>query len=242
MHLVDQVNQTPLAWKNEWNDRQHGLWPLGPKYTPVYRQRVVVHIPPNFPSNRAFWLILAIWKRDVDGYKNLSIHSSELQQLSDTQIVLREFAIPAEGEVALPENALDIRFEDGFVLRGVALPTEAAPGDRLTIPMTWEAVSDGEEDWVQFLHFVHAETGALWNHDQSPLGARLPTRLWYEGLRDTKAWQFTLPEDLAPGRYAIYTGLYRLSDLARMPVQDENGEALPDARVPLGMLIVMDRE
>ena len=203
----------------------------------MYRQRVVVHIPPNFPGNRAFWLVLAIWKKG-DGYENLTIHSSELRQLSDTQIVLQEFVIPAEAALPLPEDALDIRFEGGFALRGAELPAEATPGDRLRIPMTWEAEAEGEEDWVQFLHFVHEETGTLWNHDQPPLGARLPTRLWYEGLRDTEAWQIALPEDLAPGRYAIYTGLYRLSDLARLPVEDEDGVALPDARAPLGSLMI----
>ena len=106
--------------------------------------------------------------------------------------------------------------------------------------MTWETTADGEEDWVQFLHFVHEETGALWNHDQQPLGARLPTRLWYEGLRDTETWQITIPEDLAPGRYAVYTGLYRLSDLARLPVSDADGMPLPDARVPLGSITISD--
>ncbi len=104
--------------------------------------------------------------------------------------------------------------------------------------MTWETTADGEEDWVQFLHFVHEETGALWNHDQQPLGARLPTRLWYEGLRDTETWQITIPEDLAPGRYAVYTGLYRLSDLARLPVTDADGKPLPDARVPMGSIAI----
>ena len=108
----------------------------------------------------------------------------------------------------------------------------------MAIPFTWQADSEGREDWVQFLHFVHEESGALWNHDQQPLGARLPTRLWYEGLRDTETWQFTLPADLAPGRYAIYTGLYRLSDLGRLPVSDADGMPLPDARVPLGYLTI----
>ena len=106
--------------------------------------------------------------------------------------------------------------------------------------MTWEATKDGTEDWTQFLHFVHEETGALWNHDQQPLGARLPTRLWYEGLRDTETWQITIPEDLAPGRYAVYTGLYRLSDLARLSVSDADGMPLPDARVPLGFLTITE--
>ena len=71
---------------------------------------------------------------------------------------------------------------------------------------------------------------------REPLGSRLPTRLWYPGLKDTETWQFPIPEGILPGRYAIYTGLYRLSDWARMPVRDAEGMPLPEARVPLGYL------
>ncbi len=241
LHLVDQANQTPLAWKNEWNDRQHSLWFLGAQYTPLYRQRVVVRIPTDFPSNRAFWLILALWEKSGGEFMNLPILSSELQQLSETQIVLREFVIREESVVAWPADALAYRFANGFVLRGAALPESARPGERLAIAMSWEAAAADEQDWVQFLHFVHEESGALWNHDQPPLGARMPTRLWYEGLRDTEIWEVVLPAELAPGRYAVYTGLYRLSDLARLPVQDSAGMMVADARALLGHLTIAER-
>ena len=168
----------------------------------------------------------------------MTINASDHQQLSDTQVVLRELVIPAPLSPA-PSVSL-AEFENGFALIATELPEIARAGETLAIPFTWQAASDSTEDWVQFLHFVHEETGALWNHDQQPLGERLPTRLWYEGLRDTEAWQITLPADLASGNYAIYTGLYRLSDLARLPVHDSDDMPLPDARVPLGFLTITE--
>ena len=84
------------------------------------------------------------------------------------------------------------------------------------------------------------ESGFFWNHDQPPLGMRLPTRLWYAGLADRETWQSTLPADMPTGRYQLYTGLYRLSDLARMTVYDEFGESLPEARLPLGFIEIQD--
>ena len=69
---------------------------------------------------------------------------------------------------------------------------------------------------------------------------KLPV-MWYEGLRDTEIWQVALPAELAPGRYAIYTGLYRLSDLARLPVQDSAGMMVADARALLGHLTIAER-
>ena len=96
----------------------------------------------------------------------------------------------------------------------------------------------GEEDHVQFLHFGHAESGEWWIYDQHPLGPRLPTRLWYQGLADSEVWQVPLPADLAPGRYTFFTGLYRTRDSERVPVSDADGTPWLDARVPLGVLFV----
>ena len=87
----------------------------------------------------------------------------------------------------------------------------------------WGAESAGSEDYIQYLHFFHDDSGAYWTIDQMPLGLRLPTRLWYEGLRSSEVWQFTLPADLQPGRYSIYSGLYRLSDMQRLGVTLADG-------------------
>ena len=237
VHIVDQANEAIYIAHTNWSGRLAGKWIPGR----LFKDKQYMFITEELPTERALWFVFSLWEQTEEGeYTTIPIRSSEDHQLSSTHVVLREFFIPAEEGFALPENALDFRFENGFSLRGAELPTRAAPGDALTIPMTWEAAAEGEADWVQFLHFVHEETGALWNHDQPPLGARLPTRFWYDSLRDTEVWQFNLPEDLAPGRYAIYTGLYRLSDLARLPVSDANGTPLPDGRVPLEFLTIRE--
>ena len=72
----------------------------------------------------------------------------------------------------------------------------------------------------------------------SPLGARLPTRLWYKGLVDSQMWTVQIPADLADGRYAVFTGLYRASDHQRLPAYSPEGLLVEDARVPLGFLMI----
>ena len=234
LHLVDQKTRASIvAVNHHFSDPQwHRI--VGR----TYRQSVDLNIPPDLSVNRAFWLVLTLWRQVGDSHPSLTISASDHQQLSDTQVVLREFVIPAPSSTA-PSVSL-AEFENGFALIAAELPEIARAGETLAIPFTWQAASDSTEDWVQFLHFVHEETGALWNHDQQPLGARLPTRLWYEGLRDTETWQFTLPTDLPPGRYAIYTGLYCLGDLGRLPVGDENGLPLSNSRVPLNYITISE--
>ena len=90
----------------------------------------------------------------------------------------------------------------------------------------------------QFLHLGHEDSGEWFVYDQAPLGQRLPTRLWYTGLADSETWRVPLPADLAAGRYAVFTGLYRSSDLERVPARDAEGTPWLDNRVVLGSLII----
>ncbi|MCE2490885.1 MAG: hypothetical protein J4G17_13065 [Anaerolineae bacterium] len=155
---------------------------------------------------------------------------------NERQVILGEMVLrsSAANNVTRPLAV----FDKGFSLNPIAIPASARPGDSLEIPVGWSSSVDGREDHVQFLHFIHETNGTWWNHDQPPLGLRLPTRLWYSGLTDSETWRLTLPADLAPGRYAVSTGLYRSSDRMRMPVRDPDGQLLAEARVPLGTIVI----
>ncbi len=151
-------------------------------------------------------------------------------------MVLGELALRSDGPAPSP-TSLAV-FDNGFTLEELELPARAQAGDALPLRFAWRSDADGIEDHIQFLHFVHDESGAWWGYDQQPLGPRLPTRLWYPGLADSETWLVPLPEDLAPGRYALYTGLYRAGDLVRVPATDRRGQVWQDQRVLLGSVIV----
>ena len=129
-------------------------------------------------------------------------------------------------------------FDNGFTLDTVSLPATAHAGDTLNINSPGAATAPGSEDHIQFLHLGHAETGEWFVYDQQPLGARLPTRLWYSGLADSEVWSVPLPADLAPGRYDVFTGFYRARDGERVPATDADGAPWLDARVKLGSSII----
>ena len=237
IHLVDQVSGESVASLDEYAYRGHGFWLLGPDYMSIYRQWMEIKIPPQTPTNRALWVVLTLWREKDGEYVRQKVIASDHQLLDDTQVVLDELVLPAASNAAPPTVPLAL-FDSGFMLDAVDIPARAQPGETLTIPFTWHSSSDGSDDLVQFLHFGHEASGAWWVYDQQPLGPRLPTRLWYNGLVDTETWNVPLPADLAPGRYAIFTGLYRQSDLERVPASDADGRPWLDARVPLGSLIV----
>ena len=238
VHLVDQVTGASVASNDVWADRQHGIWLLGADYAPLYRQWIEVEIAPDTPVNRAYWIVLALWRPQEGGeFKRQKVFASDLPQLDDRQIILDEFALPADTTSA---SAVPLAsFANGFLLEAPRLPEQATAGETLAIAFDWRSDQDsGDADYSQFLHFVHADSGLWWGYDQFPLGARLPTRLWYSGLADSETWQIPLPADLAPGSYALFTGLYRASDLQRVPATDADGTPWLDMRVALGNLVI----
>ena len=232
--LLDQNTQEVVAKADHWGDRKIALNTV----QGIHRQSESFTIPATAPRNRALWLTLSFWYQDEDGaYHDYTISASDRRLLSERQVILTEFVLPTEVD---PSSGSSIAtFDNGFELRQVELPAEAYAGEPINAIFTWFTANDATEDWSQFLHFVHEESSTFWNHDQPPLGTRLPTRLWYAGLTDHETWQFTLPADLPPGRYQLYTGLYRLSDMTRMTGYDELGVPLPVGRLPLGYIQIV---
>lgn len=239
LHLIDQTSGASVASRNMHSDLQFHLLQI-PGYAHVYRQMLVLEIPPDAPKNRAYWLALSFWReRDVD-YEILKVITSDHKLLGDAQVVLDDLVLPSAE--AAPSSAPLAIFDGDITLSAADLPDQAMSGEALPIQFTWTAANDGAEDYIQFLHFGHQASGEWWVYDQQPLGARLPTRFWYAGLSDSETWQVPLPADLEPGAYQVFTGLYHHRDRERLKAKDASGAPIVDARAPLGDLIIEPRE
>ncbi len=236
LDLIDQASGETVANQNKYVNRQLEFLLFGPDYLPVYRDATELIIPPTTPANRALWLVLTFWRNEEGDYVRQRVVRSDLPLLSDSQVILGEFVLPASSEAS--SAAPLARFDNRFILTAVSLPERATAGADLPIAFGWRSDTNGREELAQFLHLGHTESGEWWVYDQPPLGARLPTRLWYSGMVDTDTWAAPLPVDLAPGTYAVYTGLYRQSDKERLPAASADGRIFPDARVPVGILTV----
>jgi hypothetical protein len=236
IHLVDQVSGESIASDDKWAGRHHSLFFLGPAFEPVYRQSMEVVLPPHTPANRAYWVVLTTWRMNRREFLSQVVVASDHRQLNASQIVLDELVTRAPSPV--PTAAPLASFSNGFTLYATNLPESSGRGAILPIQFTWRSDIDTREAFVQFLHLGHEESGEWWVYDQHPLGPRLPTRLWYSGLSDSETWLVPLPDDLAPGTYSVYTGLYRTDSGERIAVSDAEGKPYRDARVRLGQITV----
>lgn len=236
VHLVDQVTGDSIASRNLWADRVHLGFLSGHGYTPVFEQPLALQIPPQAPTNRALWVVMSVWRKNGDDFTYQQVLESDRRLLSDTQVVVAELVLRA---ASAPSPATPLAaFDGGIFLYGLDMPERVHAGETMRVAFRWRTNADGSEDYAQFLHFVHQESGALWSFDQQPLGPRLPTRLWYSGMVDTETWAVPLPADFESGTYALFTGLYRQSDLGRLPAKDADGAPYTDAAVPLGNLTI----
>ena len=237
LHLVDQATGESFAGADESASRQE-RWRMHSRsyYFYMFKQRISVQLSPPFPTNRALWLVLTLWRKEGNAFVHQKIISSDYPLLDETQVILGEFVMQAQ---SVASSSIPIaNFENGFTLDAANVPESAQAGETLAIPFAWRTDKDGREDFVQFLHLGHEASGAWWVHDQQPLGPRLPTRVWYSGLGDSNTWQVPLAADLAAGRYTVFTGLYRAGDQVRLPATDAEGTPFVDARVPLGVLTI----
>ena len=233
--VVDQISGNTIVNRNTHAHRRLEFY-LAPGYEPVYRQWARLDFPPLTPVNRAFRIVLTLWHKKNEHVVFQRVRSSKLGLLGDAQVTLGEFVIPSESDTSAAEPLA--LFDIGFALDPFTLPETARAGETLSIEFTWRSDTPGSEDHIQFLHLGHAESGEWFVYDQQPLGERLPTRLWYSGLADSEVWSVPLPADLAPGRYDVFTGLYRSRDNQRVPTTDADGAPWLDNRVAIGSLTV----
>ncbi|MDE2820931.1 MAG: hypothetical protein OXI40_14455 [Chloroflexota bacterium] len=235
IHLVDQITGESIVSRDTHAYRRLEFY-LAPGHIPVYRQWKRIRFPPGTPTNQALSVVLTLWHKQGEEIVYDRPLSSDLKLLGDAQILLGELVLPAHSPA--PTTPPLARFDKGFSLGAAELPNVARAGENLVISFNWRSDETGSEDHAQYLHLGHAESGAWFVYDQEPLGPRLPTRLWYRGLADSETWQVPLPNDLAPGQYSVFTGIYRARDGERVPARDLDGSPFIDARVPLGSLII----
>ena len=235
VHLVDQASAESIAGVDtHWKPAAGPIFGAGRPH--AYRQRIDLAIPPETAANRALWVVLTFW-RELDGeFTSVAVVSSDLALLSQTQVILGEIVLPAE-PLAVPTDTL-AEFDNGIALYDVVLPATARIGNTLSLTFTWGSDAREHEEYVQYLHVGHVESGEWWILDRQPLGARLPTRLWYSGLVDSETWEIPIPADRERGEYHVFTGLYRTRDRERLPARDVASAPFLDARVPLGAIII----
>jgi hypothetical protein len=99
----------------------------------------------------------------------------------------------------------------------------------LRLNVTWQPLQAFAEDWKVFVHLVNANGDVLAQFDGQPLEGVYPTSRWIPGELITDSYPLFLPEDIRPGPYRVFLGLYNEATGARLSVPgDSEGRVILD--------------
>jgi len=106
--------------------------------------------------------------------------------------------------------------------------TRLRPGTVLNISTRWQALTAPGVDYKIGTYLISPEGSVVAQDDSFPVNGFWPTATWRtaEVVRHNIA--LTLPADLSPGFYEVWTLMYSPADNARLPVQDANGTTIVD--------------
>ncbi|HIP72636.1 MAG TPA: DUF2079 domain-containing protein, partial [Anaerolineae bacterium] len=108
-------------------------------------------------------------------------------------------------ETAVPDPPLLAQFEDAIGL--VGCDAAEVVRDKMQMTCEWVALRPLAQD-PQYFAVTRIEGVANGRIVHLPTLALYPTQEWEEGQLIRETFEFTLPEDMAPGQYALYTGWY----------------------------------
>jgi hypothetical protein len=79
-----------------------------------------------------------------------------------------------------------------------------------------------------FVHVLGPNGLPVAQQDNEPVNGTYPTTRWQAAERISDPYAVRLPDDLPPGEYPVEVGLYRISDLSRLPVLDGDRSVVDD--------------
>jgi hypothetical protein len=224
-----------------WGRYPTSMWKPGEIYADSYSVQVRQRIDPRSP------LLARVYTGFVDP------SDIQLTPLPATDQAGNEIEPFIAGAVLLPWSApevaetewtpIEARFGEAIGLVGMHQPQIVSAGQTLTVTLLWQATAAPGIDYTAFVHLLDSSGTSVAGYDAAPGGTRFPTRVWAAGDQILSEMVVTLPEELPPGNYSTWLGLYEANSAgaARLPVQESGGHATAHEMIELGSITVSRR-
>ncbi len=128
---------------------------------------------------------------------------------------------PANGA---PGNAIHTTFEDQIALTGVDYPLSGEAGQSIQISLYWHALSTPEAGLTTFVHLWQPPAiEPIAQDDSIPNQGWFPTDVWRKNFDVTDTHPIDIPDNIPPGVYPIWAGVYRAEDGTRLTAVGPEG-------------------
>lgn len=122
-------------------------------------------------------------------------------------------------ETPATAHKLDAKLRDGLALLGYDLAGDPVrPGQEIDLTLYWKALSPQGMNLKVFVHLLD-DNGKLWaQHDSPPVYGAYPVTEWQAGeVVPDRIW-LQAPDDLPPGTYHLFVGMYDEATGERLPL------------------------
>jgi hypothetical protein len=137
------------------------------------------------------------------------------------------FTVPqaAPAQIANADDLL-VNWENKIGLLDFTVsPQNPAPGDTLTITLTYRAFEDLDIDYTAYQHLLDQQDSGpvlVAQVDSQPCGGSLPTSTWRAGDTISDTLVLHIPEETPPGTYQLVAGFYTWPEITPLTAVGEN--------------------
>lgn len=210
----------------------------------VMKQKYYLRVPRSVETPASLGIMARVWYgpwpflRPWQDTTGLPISDDgQLEALAHDAVVLDRVTTLSRRNRDTPAVATEYEFPDeNITLTGYTLPDEEINTRTLPISFWWRTARRAwqRQDLSQFLHLVPADgSDELYTFDRPPFNGRFPMTEWTRNMREVSEWEINLPEDLPPGTYELYTGLYDWRTGLRRSITN-GGDPVPENTIHLG--------
>ncbi len=125
---------------------------------------------------------------------------------------------PAWTDVQPPERPLAVFGGDAIALLDYSFSGELAPGQDVSLAVTWQALDWMDTDYTVFVQALDAGSTIWGQQDIQPRGGERPTIAWVPGQIITDAYGFHMKEEGPPAGYRVIMGFYDAQTGQRLAV------------------------
>ena len=182
-------------------------------------------------------LKVAFFQDDAD-LEHLPVYDDQ-GRFVDYAVFLGRFKVaPVHRETYQPGHAAQFDVGEAIALTGYDVPDGVRAGESLPLTLYWEAHGTPDQPYTVFVHVVDEAGNLVAQTDGQPAEGTYPTDLWALGEVIADRHSVPLPSGLATGTYDIRAGFYSVDSGERLPVRDEDGQAVPDNAIRLGTVSI----
>lgn len=127
--------------------------------------------------------------------------------------------VPAEPQ--RPAGHALAEIGENIVITGVTIvPERVQSGQTVDVLVNWYvSVGRPQLDYTTLVHLGQPDEPPLTTGDSPPVSGSYPTSAWRNGEAILDTYRLVIPDDLEPGRYPVWIGLYDPATGERLPVK-----------------------